>query len=362
MDQLLISVVVSFLIVYYAVPVAILVAKKKKLFDLPDDDRKLHDSPTPSLGGVAIFLGVLVSLTISERVWKGAPEFSNYVASMAILFFLGLKDDILTISAWKKLLGQLIVGFILIFKAKLLIASMHGFLGVQALPTEFSFLLTLFTIVVIVNGFNLIDGVDGLAASVAIIIASAFGFYFIVDGQLPYAILAFSLVAALLAFLIFNFQPAKIFMGDSGSMLIGLIIAILSIRFIITSPFSATYPISASPALGFGFMALPLLDCLRVFFIRMTHGRSPFSPDRNHIHHLLLDRGFSHKGVTLFSIFISILFVALSFYSSAFGTTASILIIIASFFLYVSILFFTRPRSAENTLRAVKQEEMRSAS
>ena len=362
MDQVLISSVLSFLIVYYSVPVAILVAKKKKLFDLPDDSRKLHEAPTPSLGGVALFLGILVSISISDIIWSGSPEFSNYIASMAILFFLGLKDDILTISAWKKLVGQLIVGGILIFKSKLLLSSMYGFLGIYELSSELSFLLTLFAIVVIVNAFNLIDGVDGLASGVAIVIASAFGYYFFIDGQFSYAILAFSLVSALFSFLIFNFQPAKIFMGDSGSMLIGLIVAILSIRFIITSPFSASHPIPASPALGFGFMALPLLDCLRVFFIRMTHGRSPFSPDRNHVHHLLLDRGLTHRVVTFISILVSILFVGISLYASTFGTTVAIFTIIASFFLYVSILYFTRPKSTDSTLRVVEPERVRSAS
>jgi len=360
MEQLFLSAILSFAITFYCIPIIIRIAQVKKLYDNPDDVRKLHKAPVPSLGGLGIFLGVFISLTTFSEIWVTSYSFPYYLATFVIILFLGLKDDILVISPWKKLLGQILVALILTFKAGLLLDSMHGFLGFTTLPSILSYPLTLFTIIVIINAFNLIDGVDGLAGSIGLIAAAAFGFYFLIDGQLSYAILAFTLCASLFAFLIFNFQPAKIFMGDGGSMLTGLIIAILSIQFISTAPFSKVHAIGASPVLGFGFILLPMMDTLRVFSFRMLKGRSPFSPDRNHIHHLLLDRGFTHKGVTLFSALIGVISILVSYYLAfTFDCTIGIIALIVVFYLYVGIIYLTRKSQSNNALKVVQKEEER---
>jgi UDP-GlcNAc:undecaprenyl-phosphate GlcNAc-1-phosphate transferase len=360
MEQLLLSVILSFAITFYCIPIIIRIAQVKNLYDNPDDVRKLHKVPVPSLGGLGIFLGVFISLTAFSEIWVTSYSFPYYLATFVIILFLGLKDDILVISPWKKLLGQILVALILTFKAGLLIDSMHGFLGFTAVHSTLSYPLTLFTIIVIINAFNLIDGVDGLAGSIGLIAAAAFGFYFLIDGQLSYALLAFTLCASLFAFLIFNFQPAKIFMGDGGSMLTGLIIAILSIQFISSAPFSKVHAIGASPVLGFGFILLPMMDTLRVFSFRMLKGRSPFSPDRNHIHHLLLDRGFTHRTVTLFSALIGVVSIFLSYYLAfSFNCTIGIIALIVLFYLYVGILYLTRKSQGNNALKVVQTEEER---
>ena len=174
----------------------------------------------------------------------------------------------------------------------------------------FSLLLTYFTVIVVINSFNLIDGIDGLAGSLGFMASTLLGFYFLQVNLPAYSILAFSLAGSLAAFLIFNFQPAKIFMGDTGSLLIGLIHAILIIKFINVAQMPAiNFPIDAAPAIGFAILMIPLLDTLRVFGIRIIHQRSPFSPDRNHIHHLLLDKGLSHKAITMTLVGINLLFV-----------------------------------------------------
>jgi UDP-N-acetylmuramyl pentapeptide phosphotransferase/UDP-N-acetylglucosamine-1-phosphate transferase len=358
MSQVYIGALLSFIITLYCIPIIIHIAEAKKLFDHPDDDRKLHTKPIPSLGGVALFISISISLGLINEAWISQPEFSYYFTTMVIIFFLGLKDDILVISPWKKLLGQILVALILTHESGLLIDNMQGFLGLYSIPQSFAYFLSIFTIVVIINAFNLIDGVDGLAGSVGAIISTSFGFYFLVNQQYSYAALAFSLSAGLLAFLVFNFHPAKIFMGDGGSMLVGLIVCILAIKFIQIAPSGITTPIPSSPVLGFGFLLLPLMDTLRVFSLRMIKGRSPFSPDRNHIHHLLLDRGLRHRTVAILSALFSLLFITVSYFLSIYlSCTLAIFSLIAVFYLYVGILYLTRKRRSKDFLKVIRNEE-----
>src|SRR5206468_2999256 len=151
----------------------------------------------------------------------------------------------------------------------------------------------------------------------------------------------------LIAFLIFNFQPAKIFMGDTGSLLIGLINSVLIIRFInvSTSP-EVSHPIIAAPAVAFSILTIPLLDTLRVFAIRIFNRRSPFSPDRNHIHHLLLDKGLSHKDVTLTLLGANAVIVAVVYNTQPVGCTWLILSIVLAFFTGIGFLYYfqAKPR------------------
>ena len=343
MFDVLLSLSVSFAITFLAIPVIISVAEMKKLYDVPDE-RKIHQTPIPSLGGVGIFAGFVLAslLTIG---FSTAPEFQFYMAAALVIFFLGVKDDILVISPIKKFIGQVLAAFLIVYKGGIQIQSMHGFLGLYDLPEMYSLVLTYLTVIVIINSFNLIDGVDGLAGSLGLMSTLIFGFYFLNIGQLPYAILAFSLAGSLSAFLIFNFQPARIFMGDTGSLLIGLINAILVVKFInfAGSPTSAI-PILQSPAIGFSILLIPLLDTVRVFGIRIINRRSPFSPDRNHIHHLMLDKGLSHRTVTLALVGINLLFIGLTFAFREIGCTWLILSVVGIFFTSIGALYFSRPK------------------
>ena len=317
-------------------------AQEKKLFDVPDE-RKIHAIPIPSLGGLGIFGGFVIAclLTISLNQ---AAEFQYFIAAALVIFFLGIKDDIMVISPLKKFIGQVLAAFLIIYKGGIQIKSMHGFLGVYDLPEMFSLILTYFTVIVIINSFNLIDGVDGLAGSLGFMATLILGFYFVSIGVVSYAALSFSLAGSLAAFLIFNFQPAKIFMGDTGSLLIGLISAILVIKFIDVSTSNLNFPIQASPAIGFAIFMIPLLDTLRVFGIRIIHRRSPFSPDRNHVHHLLLDKNFTHKQITLILVGINLLFIALAYFGRSLGSTWLIISIFALFFAGIGLLYYTRPK------------------
>ena len=337
MLTVLLTSLVSFTITFLAIPAIMRVADQKKLFDVPDA-RKLHTRPIASLGGVGIFIGFLIPILISIPA-NTNPEFQYFIASAIVIFFLGLKDDILVISAKKKFLGQLAATAILVHRAGVRINSMHGFLGIYELPEIISILLSYITIIVTINAFNLIDGVDGLAGSLGVLTTAVFGVYFYLAGMPGYSMLSFTMMASLVAFLFFNFPPAKIFMGDSGSLLLGLTNALLVIKFInVADSAAGQFPITASVAIGFSILIVPLLDTLRVFSMRIYKGRSPFSPDRNHIHHLLLDRGLSHSAVTLSCVGLNLFFIAMAYFGRKVGSTVLLSSMITGWFLMIGVV------------------------
>src|SRR3984893_4888953 len=320
MFDVLLSLSISFTITFLAIPVIINVADMKKLFDMPDA-RKIHQVAITPLGGIGIFAGFVFGCLLTIN-FKYSSEFQYLIAASMVNFFLGLKDDILVISPIKKFIGQVLTAFLIIYYGRIQIRSMHGFFGIHELPEMFSLILTYFAVIVIINSFNLIDGVDGLAGSLGLMSSVLFGIYFLKVDMPSYYILAFSLSGSLLAFLIFNFQPAKIFMGDTGSLLIGAVNAILVIKFINTaSETDIVFPLASSPAIGFTILMIPLLDTLRVFAIRIFKRRSPFSSDRNHIHHLLLDKGLSHRAITLILVTANLLFMVLTYSLRSLGCT-----------------------------------------
>jgi UDP-GlcNAc:undecaprenyl-phosphate/decaprenyl-phosphate GlcNAc-1-phosphate transferase len=344
MDNILLSAALAFLVTFFAIPVIIQVAKDKKLFDEPDE-RKVHKTVIPTLGGLGIFAGFIIA-TLMGVPSGTASELQYFAAAAIVIFFLGLKDDILVLSASKKFIGQLIAAGIIIKFGGVQITNMHGFLGFNEIPHIASIVLTIFTIIVITNSFNLIDGVDGLAGSLGVLTTLVFGVYFFMAGQKTYAVMAFSLSGSIIAFLIYNYSPAKIFMGDTGSLLLGLINSILVIKFInVAGNPAVTVPLQAAPALGFAILMIPLFDTLRVFTLRILDRRSPFSPDRTHVHHFLLDLGLNHRMVTFTCVAANIVFIAMAYFLQGLGTTMLIGILLAAAFLFIGIIYYSRPKN-----------------
>ena len=304
----------SFIVTYLAIPKIIHFSKVSRLFSF-GGGRNSHEGKTPIFGGVAIFAGLLFSLIF----WTKLEEIQFILVSLIIVFFIGIIDDLLSLSPLKKIVGQFSSILILIYLSDLKIDSMHGMFNIWVLPEWISVLFTIFVVVVITNAYNLIDGIDGLAGGLGAISLLFFGLIFLFNEDLnsqysiQYSIISFTLLGSLVAFLRYNFHPAKIFMGDTGSLVIGLILSILSIRLInngIQIPNDHFY-IHKGPFIAIVLLAIPLYDTFRVFFIRILSGYHPLHPDRNHIHHALLDLGFGHKKSTLilyvFSFLISIL-------------------------------------------------------
>lgn len=356
MDNILLSAGLAFLITFFAIPVIIQIAKSKKLFDEPDE-RKVHKTVIPTLGGLGIFAGFIIAILMGVPAGIN-PEFQYFVAAAIVIFFLGIKDDIIILSASKKFVGQLIAAGIIIKFGGIQITNMHGFLGIYEIPDAAGIVLSFFTIIVITNSFNLIDGVDGLAGTLGLITTLAFGGYFVYIGQTAYAVLAFSLSGSIIAFLIYNFSPAKIFMGDTGSLLLGLVNSILVIKFInLASSTEVPFAIKASPAVGFAIMIIPLFDTLRVFGLRILDRRSPFSPDRNHIHHYLLDLGFSHRKITLTCALVTVISIAFAFVFRNADTTLLIGLILVSATALTAIIYYARRRRYRSPYTAKHAEK-----
>jgi len=344
MINILLSSLIAFLVTFFAIPVIIQVAKEKKLFDEPGE-RKIHKMVIPTLGGLGIFAGFIFGLLICMPASFSA-ELQYFTAAFIVIFFLGMKDDVLILSVSKKFIGQLIAAAILIKFAGIGIHNMNGFLNINELPEAASIILSLFTIIVITNSFNLIDGIDGLAGSLGLLTTSIFGVYFYINGDIGSSVMAFTMAGSLIGFLIFNFSPAKIFMGDTGSLLLGLINSILVIKFInFASQQNITHPLQAAPAIGFSILIVPLFDTLRVFTLRLSYGRSPFSPDRKHIHHILLDLGMSHRQITVICVFINAIFVWLAFLLRDLGTTMVIGILLLGCTLLTGAVYLIRQRN-----------------
>ena len=328
MFTILFSVALSFLVTIIAIPTIIQVAREKKLFDEPDE-RKIHKIGIPTLGGFGVFAGFIISLLLMTA--KGNRELQYFVAATITVFFLGIKDDILTITPVKKLIGQFVAAFILIQFGGLQINNLHGFMGAFEIPSILSIPFTFITIVFVINSFNLIDGVDGLVGSIGLVTSLFFGSYFLLAGQPFYSIVRFSLAGSLMAFLIFNFSPAQIFMGDTGSLLIGIVNSVLAVKFIaVAGNKTSALPLASAPALAIAILIIPIFDTVRVFIMRILNKRSPFSPDRTHIHHFLLDLGYTHRKVTLICVIVNIGFIAMSFFLQIVGTTILISILMAT--------------------------------
>ncbi|HEY0432364.1 MAG TPA: MraY family glycosyltransferase [Chitinophagaceae bacterium] len=335
---------VSFIITFLAIPIVLQIAEEKRLFDVPDE-RKVHKVPVPSLGGVGIFGGFLLAslLSISSRQ---NYEFQYFFAASVLIFFLGLKDDLVVLSALKKFLGQVVAASILIHLGGVRITSMHGLFGFTEISEGVSFALSYLTIIVVINSFNLIDGIDGLAGTLGLLTMVLFGSYFFAAHMPAYALMAFAMAGSLLAFLIFNHHPAKIFMGDSGSLMIGLVNSILVIKFISVADSPAiAVPLESAVVIGIAVLIVPLVDTLRVFSIRIFRGNSPFTPDRNHVHHRLLERGFRHPAITFLCLGLNLAFIMVAYFGRSLGPTYLLLVMLSRSMCGLGVLFyFRRPK------------------
>jgi len=305
--------VVSFAVTFLSIPSIVNVVRQKKLFDIPSR-RKSHKQQTPTLGGVAIFAGFTVSAG-SFINYNHVPSLQYILVACIIIFFIGLKDDLVGIAPIKKLLGQILAGLILMIPGNLYFSSVHGFLGIYHITIIPGLLLTLFVIIVIINSFNLIDGVDGLATSLGILSSTFFGVWFFISGNIEYSLISAAVAGTLLAFFRYNVfgGEGKIFMGDTGSLIVVLLMAVQVIMFNEKNiGFTSAFTIKSAPAVSFAVLIVPLFDTLRVFLIRMSRGRSPFTADKNHLHHCLLKLGFSHIQTTLMIVFANICFITLA--------------------------------------------------
>ena len=329
-------------------PSLIKVAKLKNLVDSPTEDRKMHRWSIPTLGGVVIFGAIVFSYTLwfpveYDFINGAIVNFKFLIASLILLFFVGVKDDIIGTAPIKKLIAHIIVAFILVVMANLKIESMHGIFGVyRSLALWQSYLLSLFVYIVIINAINLIDGLDGLAGLISFNASLLFSWLFYLSGNIPLSLLAIVLSGTMLGFLFFNFHPARVFMGDAGSLAIGSIFCLLSINAINESYLLAPIWLQNinKPILVMSILVYPLIDTLRVFILRILRGNSPFKADKNHIHHKFEKMGIGHRKTALTLFFFSIVVVLFQLFIQTFLKIQSPTVLLLIQISFSSILIF----------------------
>lgn len=306
-----------FSLTYILLPKIRTTTMKFSLYDAPDH-RSSHSDIVPTFGGVAFFFCLMLSLFFLEPLDVDGIVVALLVA-LTITFFIGLTDDFKNLSPKVKFLGQVLSVGMILSHPEFQIASLHGFLGIQELPFLVSIGFSGFLFLGFINAFNLIDGIDGNASIVGIVISVTLGFIFYKLELFFYLAICVVLVATLFAFLRFNFSNGKkIFMGDTGSLVVGLVLGALTMR-LLSLGFSPVSKIAITrteiPLLLLGVLIIPVLDISRVIFIRIMRKKSIFSPDRNHIHHVLIDAGLSHRQASLLVGVVNTIIIAVSYYS-----------------------------------------------
>lgn len=324
--QLASALLISGLLVYICIPVIVRISEEKNLMDKPNK-RKINKKPVPNLGGVAIFIGIIIAVLLAI----GRMNYNDLryiLAAIILLFFIGIKDDILIISPRMKFGVQAICAIILIMLGDIRFTHFHGIFGINALSYTSSFILSLITIVGLTNAFNLIDGIDGLASGLGILMALLFGIFFFVWGHLEYTILCAAIVGALYAFSLYNLfgHRNKVFMGDTGSLIIGLLIAVMAIKFNEFSIDTSIY--KTAPMLSMAIVFIPLGDMARVFIIRIKHKKSPFSPDMTHLHHKYLSLGYSHLHASIVIVLLNLCVFAIIYTLRGWSNYALLLILV----------------------------------
>ncbi|MDR1022065.1 MAG: undecaprenyl/decaprenyl-phosphate alpha-N-acetylglucosaminyl 1-phosphate transferase [Prevotellaceae bacterium] len=356
----------SFVITFLLLPLLIKFLTKQHLLDV-GGRRKIHKGFIPTMGGIAIFVGFIFSIS----VWIPLSDLAYYryfCAATVLLIITGMRDDFLPISPHGKLAMQLLAATMVVWgegHMSIRITSLSGFLGIHELPLFASYALSIFVIVVITNAFNLIDGLDGLAGLIGLIAFTFLAEWFLMvrDGQShtwTMGLLLVAIIGGIVAFLCYNWHPASIFMGDTGSLLLGFVLSTAIIKFLQTSSapsFVSDYTFSAPLSMGVAFVIIPLFDTGRIFLLRLSQGRSPFLPDKLHIHHLLMRMGLSHAQVAMTmgamqTLLLGLVFLFAQQMSDNFLIPCLVLVCIGLHFLldYVVNAVFHRRR------RKVKQE------
>ncbi len=320
LTQILLYSSIAFLISVLFFPVFIKLLKQWEILDNAGE-HKIHQSFTPSMGGISILLGVVFALLMSLPLqeWIGLKYF---FISIGLMFLIGLRDDILALDPKQKLFSQFLPVFLLVFFDGTLITSFYSLWPGLEFPISISWIVTIFTLVIVTNAYNLIDGVDGLAGAIGLLCLIFFGAWFVRIGNTYLGLISLCFAGSVSAFLFFNWQPSRIFMGDTGALMVGLLLSYLAIRFInLNEALPPGHParFQASVATAVCVLIVPMFDTLRVILLRIRRMQSPFRADRNHIHHQFLNLGFSHAKTVLFLTGINAFFIVLAFMMKSVG-------------------------------------------
>lgn len=333
----------SFLLVYFTIPKVIYVAYIKKL-TAPIIHRSSHSRSIPSLAGVAFFMSFIIFISLIQLVFHESTGY-NIIAALAVLFMIGLKDDLINSSAKVKLYGQLLASLFIIFSPAFHITNLNGFLGIYYINPLLSIVIAVFFLTFIINAFNLIDGIDGLAASVGIVSCSTFMILFYIKEEYFFFLLCVLTISILLAFLRFNLSSGKlkIFMGDCGSLVIGMILGVCTLHYLsspVLIPAKRLFLPENRVLFTTAVLFIPIFDTVRVIIIRLLSNSSPFKADRNHLHHILLDQGMNHRKATLSLLSLNIFVIAIFFIVSNKLPNFFVFLFMLGLYLAIALLFY----------------------
>jgi UDP-N-acetylmuramyl pentapeptide phosphotransferase/UDP-N-acetylglucosamine-1-phosphate transferase len=303
---ILTSLAVGFLVM----PIIIKVLWRAKIGDQPGG-RKIHKKFVPSMGGIGFFVAASAAMAIWG--WQfPLPDIRYLLGAIGLMFIVGLRDDLVELKASRKLLGQLVAVAMVVVMGDIRIRDLHGFLGIGELHLFVSYGFSAFVLLALTNAFNLIDGLDGLAGSTGLVVSGLLGAWFAFQGLESYAVLSFSFFGGILGFLIFNWHPAKIFMGDTGSLTLGFTLGALVVAFMESNaalPEGASWRFNPVFSSGIALMIYPLYDMARVFTRRIRRGQGPMTPDKSHVHHFLMRMGLKHNQVAFTLVFVQLLII-----------------------------------------------------
>lgn len=329
--------VTAFVVAMIVMPPLIRVIYRFKLFDVPDR-RKEHIAPIPTMGGIASITGMAIGCALWFQFTQDIFVVSFFF-SIAVLLAIGIMDDLKNLPARYKFAIQIAVALLIAFSG-VRITSFNGLFGINELPISAQYTFTILAITGITNAFNLIDGIDGLAGGLGFMSLVILGIFLTLSGDGNIALIAFALGGGLLGFLYYNFNPAKIFMGDTGSLVLGFVISVLCIKLIQLNTGIELPILPHAPIFALSVVMIPVFDTLRVFALRIWSGRSPFSPDKNHIHHLLTNNGWSHSiAAKLLSVVHAVVLVAGYFLKDVSQITGLLILI---FLMAATIFIFQR--------------------
>ncbi|WP_443938141.1 MraY family glycosyltransferase [Pedobacter sp. MW01-1-1] len=301
------------LMALFSMPSIIYTSLRYHLFDKSDLYRKNHKRNISRLGGLAIVGSFTISLLLFSTVIN-FKEANFLLVSCILLTALGVKDDVYGTNTSTKFLMQLVVAFILVYFGNFRLTSLYGVLNVFEIDPYFGGAFSIVLIIFLNNAFNLIDGIDGLAGSIGILVNLIFGVFFALMGQTPYAFIAFALAGSIAGFLKYNWYPARIFMGDTGALMIGLVSAALAIKFIELNKGAGVPALhfDSAPAIAVAVLIVPIFDSLRIFCKRILLRKSPFKGDRDHVHHRLERLKFKPNQIVWLTGSLNLIMIALT--------------------------------------------------
>jgi len=327
--QAIIAITASSIFTFVVLNLLIKYSLKLKLVDVPNE-RKLHKEPIPSIGGLVIVIALIFTVLTLPILQNLVYNYFEFFICLVTLCVLGVLDDRLDVSALLRFTIELLCAFLVAYKG-IRLTSLHGILGITELPIIMQYGLTIFIIVGVTNAFNLIDGIDGLAGSLAVVNLSVLAYIAYTVNETGWLVFLIALVSSILVFLKYNWQPAKLFMGDGGSLVIGFFTASLGLFFINkVSIVNSTKSPQVIVALIAAFI-IPVMDTIRLFYTRIRMGKSPFSADKNHLHHWLIKNHILHKQATLKIALFHIFLMAFSFIAIQFLSITTILLMLIAF-------------------------------